>query len=570
FLQNQVKTDFQTPGWVLFWGALVGVFAGTATVLYRTAVIWGNNLIWGEEGANLEQSMVQLFFPAIGGLLVGLILYKFLRATPDHGVPSVIHAVQTNRIQVPWRVSVPSALSVIVLASGGSAGPEGPAAEIGAVFGSNTGRFFKASPKTLRTLVGCGVAAAISAVFSAPIAGVFFAVEVIFQGFALTQVPPVIMAAVTASIIAQIELGYGPAIALTKFDFELFEFPLYVGLGILTGIVSVAFVKWLDLISNFFKRLKTPLWLKPALGGLGVGAISLLTPDVVGEGYTFLERTLAGEGEIVLSALVLVFLGKILATGFTLGSGAPGGSFAPAMFIGGTLGGIYGILIELIAPQVTSFSNYALLGMAGMVVGTFNAPITAIMIILQVTQMNPRVLLPLMTIVAVVHFTMSRWENVSVYTQVLKRQGKWLPPDYDKDPLLHIPVADVLAPAKIRFQESAKVDEVIERMGDTDEAAFAVEDEEGEFRGIITLHALRGALADPLMGRLVTLSDVIDDSLPSVSPLMSLREVIHEFENTSAEALPVFDDEGFAGLVTREGVIGAYREARIAMEHHAH
>ncbi|MCA9416912.1 MAG: chloride channel protein [Candidatus Omnitrophica bacterium] len=181
FLQNQVKTDFQTPGWVLFWGALVGVFAGTATVLYRTAVIWGNNLIWGEEGANLEQSMVQLFFPAIGGLLVGLILYKFLRATPDHGVPSVIHAVQTNRIQVPWRVSVPSALSVIVLASGGSAGPEGPAAEIGAVFGSNTGRFFKASPKTLRTLVGCGVAAAISAVFSAPIAGVFFAVEVIFQ-----------------------------------------------------------------------------------------------------------------------------------------------------------------------------------------------------------------------------------------------------------------------------------------------------------------------------------------------------------------------------------------------------
>ena len=530
FLLNQEKPDFQTPGWILFWGAVVGVFAGTATVLYRFAVNWGNNLVWGEEGANLEQSVIRLFFPAIGGLVVGLILYKVLRRTPGHGVPSVIHAVQTNRIQVPWKVSVPSALSVIVLASGGSAGPEGPAAEIGAVFGSNTGRLFNASPKTLRTLVGCGVAAAISAVFSAPIAGVFFAVEVIFQGFALTQMPPVIMAAVTSSIIAQIEVGYGPAIAFTdQFDFELFEFPLYIGLGIVTGVLAGGFVKWLDLIAGVFQNLKAPLWLKPALGGLGVGAISLVAPEVVGEGYGFLEREL--EGEILLTGLLVVLVGKILATGFTLGSGAPGGSFAPAIFIGGTVGGIYGLLIESVAPAVTSFTGYALLGMAGMVVGTFNAPITAIMIVLQVTQGNPKVLLPLMTVVAVVHFTMGWWDNVSVYTQVLKRQGKWFPPDYDRDPLLQIPVGEILVPATIRFRESSKVDEVVQRMGATDETAFMVEDEGGEFRGIVTLHHLRAALADPVMGQLVTLSDVIDDSLPSISPELSLREVVHEFEN---------------------------------------
>lgn len=568
---NNKRPDFQTQGWVLFWGALIGIFAGTATVLYRYAVNSGIGWVWGREGPGLEQSIIRLFFPAIGGLVVGVLLYKILGRTSAHGVPSVIHAVQTNRIQVPWKMGIPSALSVIVLASGGSAGPEGPAAEIGAVFGSNTGRMFKANPKTLRTLVGSGVAAAISAVFSAPIAGVFFAIEVIFQGVELAQIPPLIMAAVTASIIAQIEVGYGPAIAFTDFSFELFEFPLYIGLGVLTGLGAAVFVKWLDTTSRFFGSLKVPVWLKPGIGGLAVGAISLVAPEVVGEGYLFLERFLEGEpeGKILLSGLAIILAGKILATGLTLGSGAPGGCFAPAIFIGGALGGLYGMLIEAFATtSLTAFTNYALMGMAGMVVGTFNAPITAIMISLQVTQGNPEVLIPLMTTVAVVHLTMSRWENVSVYTQVLKRQGIWFPPDYDKDPLLQIPVNDILVHPKIRFEESAKVDEVIEKIGATDETVFVVEDDSGEFRGIISLHHLRSALSDPLMGRLVTLSDVIDSSLPSISPTMSLREAVHEFENTSAEALPVFGEgNDFLGLVTRAGVITAYRTARAAVEH---
>ena len=535
-------------------------------MFYRLAVNWGNQLVWGGEEPNLEQSMIRLFFPAMGGLAVGLILYKFLKRTPSHGVPSIIHAVQTNRIRVPWKVGIPSALSVIVLASGGSAGPEGPAAEIGSVFGSNTGKLFKANPRTLRTLVGSGVAAAISAVFSAPIAGVFFAVEVIFQGFELTQVPPVIMAAVTASIIAQMDVGYGPAIAFTDFTFNVSDLPLYVGLAILTGLVAALFVKWLDFISRFFESLKIPRWLKPALGGLGVGALSLVAPQVVGEGYVFLEREL--EGEILLSGLLLMLIGKILATGFTLGSGAPGGSFAPAIFIGGALGGIYGKLLQSFAMSMTSFTNFALMGMAGMIVGTFNAPITALMIILRVTEGEPEVFIPLMTTVAVVHFTMSRWENVSVYTQILKRQGKWYPPDYDKDPLLQIPVEDILVPAGIRFKESQRVEQVITSISSTDQTAFVVEDEKENFKGIITLHSLRAALADPMMGRLVTLSDVIEDSLPAISPTMSLRETVQEFESTSAEALPVFDEEDrFVGLVTRAGVISAYRIARKAVEH---
>ncbi len=551
---------------MLFWGSLIGIVVGSATVVYRFAVNRGVELVWGGEGPNLEQSMIRLMFPAIGGLAVGLILYKVLKRTPSHGVPSVIHAVQTNRIRVPWKMGIPSALSVVVLASGGSAGPEGPAAEIGAVFGSNTGRMFKASPKTLRTLVGSGVAAAISAVFSAPIAGVFFALEVIFQGFELARIPPLIMAAVTASIITQMAVGYGPAIAFTDFSFELFEFPLYIILGILTGLIAAGFIKWVDTISRLFASLNIPLWLKPAIGGLAVGAISLVAPEVVGEGYVFLENEL--EGQIVLSGLALMLVGKILATGFTLGSGAPGGSFAPAIFIGGALGGVYGLLVESFAVSVTSFTNYALLGMAGMVVGTFNAPITAIMITLQATLGNPEVLIPLMTTVAVVHLTMSRWDNLSIYTQVLKRQGKWFAPEYDRDPLLQIPVSDIVVTSTIRFKESSKVEDALKTIGTSDDTVFVVEDDTGNFLGIITLHSLRSALTDPLMGRLVTLSDVIEASLPRISPSMSLREIVHEFESTSAEALPVFDEEDrYIGLVTRAGVFSAYRTAKNALEH---
>ncbi|NUN96896.1 MAG: chloride channel protein [Candidatus Omnitrophica bacterium] len=557
--------DLESPGWMLVWGSLVGLFTGGVTVLYRLAVLKGNETIWGGNPADflLGSIAIRFLLPPLGGLVVGFVLYKLLDHRPGHGIPSVIHSVQTNQVRVPWRMAAPSVASVVVLTTGGSAGPEGPVAEIGSVFGSNMGSRIGAKQKTLRVLVGCGVAAAIAAVFGAPIGGVFFALEVIFQGFELTLFAPVVISAVVASLITSAVFEVETAVVFPEFVFRPIELPAYVGLGLIVGLVAGFFIHWIEYASRRFERLEVPLWIKPAIGGIGVGALGCyFLPEVIGEGYESLNHLI--NSEPLLWDLAFVLFGKILATGLTLGSGAPGGCFAPAIFIGATLGALYGGILERLSPDVVaSPSSYATMGMAGMIAGTFNAPMTAILVALRVADENPDALLPLMTTVALASFVMSRWEHVSVYTNILKRHGQWFPVDFDKDPLLGIRVEEVVRAGVPRLSDSLSVDQAFERIREREDAAFVVEGAKGEFRGVVTLQDLRLALADPFLGRLVNLEDVVDFSIPRLSPNTSLREAVREFATSKREALPVFTASGeFVGLITREEVLSAYRRGK--------
>jgi len=556
--------DFETPGWMLVWGGMVGLFTGAVTVLYRLAVLKGNNAIWGGDLVLRDFGPVILRFglPPLGGLVVGFFLYKLFHFGQGHGIPSVIHSVQSNQIRIPWRAAVPSAASVVILTTGGSVGPEGPLAEMGSVFGSNMGGWIGAHQKTMRVLVGSGVAASIAAVFGAPIGGVFFALEVIFQGFEITLFGPVVIAAVVGSLVSALQFGDHPVVVFPAFTFNPMEFPAYIGLGILTGLMSAIFIFSMDFSSRQFNRIAIPFWLKPALGGIGVGLIGVFLPRVIGEGYESLTQTF--HGEVVAKELAFILVGKIIATSLTVGSGAPGGCFAPAIFVGGTLGGLYGAVLERFLPDVVANpSAYALIGMAGMITGTFNAPMTGILVGLRVAENGFQALLPLMTTVALSLFIMSRWDHVSVYTLILRRHGEWFPSGYDKDPLLEVTVAEVLLPNPKRLRDHLSVEEAVAEISDCEDSAFLVEGDHGEFRGVVSLNDLRLALADPMMGLLINLSDVVDPQLPRLSPTTNLRGAMHLFASLKAEALPVFDSRGkFAGLVTRDSVLGAYHGAR--------
>jgi len=555
-----MRWNLETPGWMLVWGGLVGLFTGGVTVLYRLAVIAGNHAIWGENLAGAWLSpMLRLVMPALGGLLAGVLLYRWRSYTPGHGIPLVIHSVQTNQIRFPWRMALPSFASVIVLTSGGSAGPEGPVAEIGSVFGSNVGRILNVSQRSLRTLVGSGVAAAIAAVFGAPIGGVFFAVEVIFQGFEVAQFAPVVLSAVVASLVSRAVFEHETVVALPAFTFNAVEFPAYILLGLLSGAIAGVYIFWMDRCSILFGKIKAPMWLKPALGGLGVGIIGLYLPRVIGEGYESMNQ--AFQGQILIHELFWMLAGKLVATGLTIGSGAPGGCFAPAIFIGGTLGGFYGALLEIIFPEtITNPGAYALMGMAGMIAGSFNAPMTAILIGLRVSRESFDTLLPLMTTVALSTFVMSHWDHVSVYTRILRRHGRWFPFGYDRDPLLHISVADVVQKNPRSLPESMSAEEGLAHIRECDDPAFLVVDEQGLFRGVVSLEDLRLALADPMMGRLLNLSDVVNPALPHLTPKASLRDAVHLFSSTKAEALPVFEGgKELVGLVSRDAILSAYR-----------
>jgi CIC family chloride channel protein len=546
---------------MLVWGGLVGLFTGLVTVLYRWAVIEGNTAIWGggDSVGTPGQIALRVLIPPIGGLVVGFLLYRLGSYKPGHGIPSVIHAVQTNQIHASWRMAVPSAASVVVLTTGGSAGPEGPVAEIGSVFGSNIGHWIKAKPRSVRTLVGSGVAAAIAAIFGAPIGGVFFAIEVIFQGFEVALFAPVVLAAVVASLVTRAKFGDQTAVVFPEFTFHPMEFPAYVGLGLLAGLLAAGFIFWIQAMTRVFEKISIPLWWKPALGGLGIGIIGLFLPQVIGEGYESLNRQFRGEVSAILLACLLA--GKFLATGLTLGSGAPGGCFAPAIFLGGALGGLFGKLVESLAPDVvTNPAAYALMGMAGLVAATFNAPMTAIMIAIRVTHNSFDALIPLMTTVALSTFVMSRWDHTSVYIEILRRHGQWFPRDFDKDPLLGLTAVEVLRTHPKRLLDTMKVEEALGYIRDSDETAFVVEDAHARFLGVVSLQDLRLTLTDPVLGRLVNLGDVVDLSTPGLSPETSLREAVREFSASKAEALPVFDSKRlFLGLVTRDDVLAAYR-----------
>lgn len=555
------KVDFESHAFLILWGALVGFFTGLVTVGYRLAVLWGNHALWGKSDIAVEWLEIALRFmvPPAGGLLVGALLYGVLRYRPGHGMPSIIHAVQTNHIYLPWRIALPSMASVLVLSTGGSAGPEGPAAEIGSIFGSNVGRWLGLSRRTIRTLVGAGVAAAIGAVFSAPIAGVFFAQEVIFQGFELPTFAPVMIASVVASIISELVFHGETAISFPQFTFSHAQIVSYLGLGVAIGFISSLFIQWMEFCTNFAQKLSLPIWLKPALGGVGVGLLGIFLPQVVGEGYEFLNEVFARHLSVTL--LVLLLIGKFLATGLTLGFGSPGGSFAPALFIGGVMGGLYGEALHVFFPHLVEHpASYGLIGVAGMIAGTFNAPLTSIMIALRVAQGNLAVLLPLMSALATVTVVMAYRGHVSAYTLVLRKHGKWFPMGSGKDPLLQNTVADVLAEPTV-LNESDTVYDVLGKISDSEEKVFAVMDSQDYFCGVVTLNELKLGLTDPVMGKLITIGDVVAVKLPRLSPETNLREAVNCFAQARAEALPVFAADGkFVGLVTRDSVLSAYRE----------
>ncbi len=552
----------------MVWGAMVGLFTGLVTVLYRLAVLKGNEAIWGGGMVlnDIGPVLMRFSMPALGGLVVGYFLFKLLKFAPGHGIPSVINAVQTNQIRFPWRAAIPSAASVVILTTGGSVGPEGPLAEMGSVFGSNIGGWIGARQKTLRVLVGAGVAASIAAVFGAPIGGVFFALEVIFQGFEITLFAPVMIAAVVGSLVSAAVFGDQTVVVFPAFTFNPIEFPAYIGLGILTGLMSALFIFAMDYSTRQFSRISIPFWLKPALGGMCVGLIGVFLPRVIGEGYESLTQTF--NGELVARELAFILVGKIIATALTMGSGAPGGCFAPAIFAGGTLGGLYGAVLAWFLPDVVGNpSAYALIGMSGMIAGTFNAPMTGIMVGLRVAGGGFQALLPLMTTVALAVFVMSRWDHVSVYTLILHRHGEWFPSGHDKDPLLEVSVADVLIAHPKRLRDHLSVEDAVSEISGCEDTAFLVEGDHGEYRGVVSLNDLRLALADPVMGLLVNLSDVVDPQLPHLTPNTNLRGAMHLFAALKVEALPVFDTKGrFGGLVTRDSVLGAYHGARFDLQ----
>ena len=419
--------------WILLdiLGCVVGILGGLGAVFFRLMISLNRIFFFDVvlrsfplhlDGVNLGV----ILLPALGGLIIGPIIMKLAPETKGHGVPEVMEAATLRGGRIRKRVAFLKVIvSSITIGSGGSAGREGPIAQIGATLGSTMGQLFKLDTRSMKLLVVCGLAAGIAGTFNAPLGGALFGMEVLYRGIGLFNAMPVILSSVIGATVASVFLGRKPAFnpeGLTTWTPQ--ELPLYLLLGVVFGIISIIWVKVFYAVEDFFERLNISPHLKPAIGGLIVGLMGVFYAEygIMGVGYEGINLLLAGK--LTLTFLILLGILKILATSFTIGSGGSGGIFAPSLYIGAMFGGALGILFNTLFPSiVTQPTTYALAGMAALFAGAAQAPINVIIMIPEMS--GTFTLIPPIMASSTMSFFIA-WlilRGSSIYTIKLERRG---------------------------------------------------------------------------------------------------------------------------------------------------
>ncbi|MCU0670211.1 MAG: chloride channel protein [Myxococcota bacterium] len=505
----------------------------------------------------------RLIAPAIGGAIVGPLVHYLAVETKGHGVPEVMLAVARGGGVIRRRVvSVKTLASAITIGSGGSVGREGPIVQIGAALGSAIGQTLKLPARQIRTLVGCGAAAGIAATFNAPIAGALFAVEVILGDFAAAQLAPIVISSVVATVVSRAVLGDNPAFLVPAYELvSPLELGFYAIAGVLAGLVGLAFVWVLYATEDGFDRWRFPEPAKAAVGGLLVGAIGSQLPEVFGGGYGAITAALAGE--LTLATLGLLLVAKLAATSITLGSGGSGGVFAPSLFIGAVGGGLFGGVVHGAFPAWTASSGaYALVTMGAVVAATTHAPITAIIMIFEMTQ-SIAIIPPLM-ITCVVSMTVAALlRRDSIYTLKLRRRGIDLQAEQDPNVLRSLFVRDVIDREPEIIPADAPFGDVLELVVGSRHTAFFVADGGGELLGAISVHELRRViLEEDSLRNVVVAADLIEESRPT----------LHE-DDTLDLGLQLLSRSGATELaVVAQGtrrIVGALHEQDVLAAFHA-
>jgi CIC family chloride channel protein len=552
---------------LLIFSITVGVFTGFGAILFRWLITNFTVLFFDRGGTFLDfmGSYYVILVPAVGGLIVGPLIYFFAREAKGHGVPEVMLAVASMGGRIRPRVALIKALaSSICIGSGGSVGREGPIVQIGSTLGSSLGQIFKLSEEKIKILVACGAAGGIAATFNAPLAGIFFALEVVLGQYGLKFFSSVVLSSVTATVISRTFMGDYPAFMVPKYTLlSVWEFPLYFIFGFIAALVALVYIKSVYKSEDLFNAWKIPEYVKPAIGGLGIGIIGLFFPQIFGVGYETIELALYGKiGLVLVSALVLI---KILATSITLGSGGSGGVFAPALFIGAMLGESYGKLTQLIVPSIAIPSGAgALVGMGAVFAGASHAPISAILILFEMTG-NYLIILPLMITCITSTVVVRRFSKESIYSLKLTRRGIDLEKLRSSDFMSSITVSDVMVKDVITFHETFPVKDAetnIRSYAAYRHRGFPVLSKEGELVGMVTRKDIGEAL---FAGKqYMPIKEIMTKDIAICFPDDTLKTALEKLGEKDIGRIPVTERDNqnhLIGLITRENIIAAYNEA---------
>lgn len=542
---------------------LVGVATGLGSVAFIRLLQFSTRLFF--EGGNwLFSSFGRyhvLVLPAIGGLVVGPVIYLLAREAKGHGVPEVMRALILRGGRIRTRVAaVKIVASAITIGSGGSAGREGPMIQIGSSIGSSVAQFLRMPTERVRVFVACGAAGGVAATFNAPIAGAMFSLEVLMGQFT-SEFGLVVLSSVAASVVSRAMLGNFPSFSIPPYDLiSEKELVFYLILGILSGLAGLAFVKALYAFEDLFDRWRFPEFLKPLVGGIPVGVVGLFLPQVFGTGLLTMETLLSLQ--IPFAVVVALIPAKILATSLTLGSGGSGGVFAPALFIGGMVGGAFGYLVHELFPSFTAFYGaYALVGMSATFGAAAQAPITSIIILFEMTG-DYHIILPLMTSTVIAVLVYRAFSVESIYTLKLKRSGIEVEAPREGDLMLQIRVREALTQRIISVKQDASIKELLGLIARTGQEWFPILDGSEELVGVVTYRDVVKAVDEDRLEERV-LDYATRDVVCAFSD-ESLREVMIRFNQGDLGHLPVVDPAKpklVVGVISRQHVIRAYNRA---------
>ncbi|XUL94008.1 chloride channel protein [Streptomyces galilaeus] len=533
---------------------VVGAGAGAGSVVFRWCIKTFTRLFSGHAdyaaspgASNPHVPWLGPYFvllaPVVGGLLYGPLVNRFAKEARGHGVPEVMLAVAQRGGRISPKVAVVKTLaSALTIGSGGSVGREGPIVQIGSALGSTLGRVTKVTEGRLKLLVACGAAGGIAATFNAPLAGVFFAMELILGTFTAEAFGATVLASVTASVIGRAAFGDVAFLHLPGFHVDhLAQYGLFALLGVVAAVVGVSFSRFLYLIEDACDwAWRGPEWLRPAVGGVALGLVLLALPEMYGVGYPVLEK--ATEGRYAVGFLLLLLVGKMVATSLTIGIGGSGGVFAPSLFIGAMLGSAYGIGAHDLLPGTAGATGvYALVGMGAVFAGASRAPITAVVILFELTG-EYSIILPLMLAIVLATATSRLLSHDTIYTLKLRRRGIDLEGPASGARLGGQRVADVMEPLPSSLPASIGLGDAADLLSFSGHGALPVRDASGRYLGMVTAQAVAEALAEQPDEAPARVGELAEPPT-SVTADEPLATALHHLVSASGTGVPVLDRE---------------------------
>lgn len=558
--------------WIFLLAALVGGVGGMLGALFQRGVMglsrWSMNSpasdTVAESGASLEPWQ-RVLYPTAGGVVAGLFLLLIRSKRSPFGIADIVGLVALRKGTIRIRESIVQILSsASSIASGGSIGREGANSQISATIGAVLSRLFKTDAKTRAQLLGCGVAAGMALSYNAPIAASIFVMEAVLGNFAMDVFAPIVVAAVMSTVVRSAWLDDDPIYPGdgVTLDPELLFTTLL--LGAICGFGGVLFRTLLRRSKGAFARIPLPLVARMGIGGLAVGIIGVFYPEVWGNGLAAIEIITRDSidpatGEMIDPELSLVFallVWKVAATCATAGSGALGGIFTPNLVVGAAFGAFFGSMVELFIPGAGSGENriaFALVGMAGLCAATNHTPITAVVLVFELTR-DYALVLPLM-LCCIIASVVSRLIRVdSYYSENLRARGEELPTGPEELAIHSNYVRDVIRPDTVRVHATARFDDVMDKFTSERRDKIYVVDDDGRLAGHIRLHDVKIYINDPTLSSVVIADDLARPVTPA-SPEESLGHIMPRFDDPELSELPVAAAGKLIGRVTRRDVM---------------